>query len=100
MARLEERTAVYTYEQRPRELPDEYTRLVRANGAAWAYLQAAVPSYRRAVAWWVVSPKREETRVRRVRRVIEDSAAGRPVPPFLPRAAPHARPKPGRRRFP
>ena len=99
-ARREERTAIYTYEQRPRELPPEYAQLVRANRAAWAYFQAAAPSYRKAVAWWVVSAKREETRLRRVRQLVADSAAGRPVPPFLSRIAPHARPKAARKQRP
>jgi uncharacterized protein YdeI (YjbR/CyaY-like superfamily) len=98
-ARREERTAIYTYEQRPRELPPEYAQLVRADRAAWAYFQAATPSYRKAVAWWVVSAKQEETRLRRVRQLVADSAAGRPVPPFVPRLSPHARPKAARRRL-
>ena len=99
-ARREERTAIYTYEQRPRELPPEYAELVRANRAAWTHFQAATPSYRKAVAWWVLSAKQEETRARRVRQLVESCAAGRPVPPFVPRVAPHARLKAARRKRP
>ena len=97
-ARREERTATYTYEQRPRELPAEYARLLRANRAAWDWFQAATPSYRKAVAWWIVSAKQEPTRQRRIQQLIADSAAGRPVPPFVPRIAPHALVKTARRK--
>jgi hypothetical protein len=40
------------------------------------------PSYRQAVIRWVMTAKKEETRERRLRRLIEDSAAGRRIPPF------------------
>ena len=49
----------------------------RANERAWEFFQAQPRSYRRPALWWVVSAKREETRARRLRTLIEDSASGR-----------------------
>ena len=63
-------------------LPAEYEARLRANGAAWEYFQAARPSYRKQVIWWVVSAKREETRLRRLGILMESSARGEVIPPL------------------
>ena len=77
-ARSDDRSAIYSYEQRRevRLAPDQ-EREFRANQRAWEFFQAQRPSYRRPALWWVVSAKREETRARRLRTLIEDSANGR-----------------------
>jgi uncharacterized protein YdeI (YjbR/CyaY-like superfamily) len=81
--RSPERTATYSYEQRAAAALDpEQERRLRADAAAWAFFQAQPPWYRRAATWWVVSAKREETRERRLARLIEDSAAARPIGPL------------------
>jgi len=84
--RREDRTAIYSYEQRHLaafEPADE--RRFRSNRKAWSFWQAQAPSYRNRATHWVMSAKREETRDRRLAMLIEDSAAGRPVPPLTPR---------------
>ena len=63
-------------------LPPEYEARIRANAAAWEYFQAARPSYRKQVTWWVVSAKREDTRLRRLGILIESSAEGDVIPPL------------------
>lgn len=78
-ARTPERTAVYSHEQR-NELTAEQAASLAANPAAQAFWDAATPSYRRTVANWVQTAKREQTRVDRLATLIEDSAAGRLVP--------------------
>jgi len=75
--RKENRSGIYSYEQRSDTLPDPYGKTLRANKAAWDFLQAQPPSYRKTVGWWVVSAKREETRLKRLATLIEDSAQGR-----------------------
>jgi uncharacterized protein YdeI (YjbR/CyaY-like superfamily) len=85
--RREAKTGVYSYEQREAaELPAEYEERLRSNGRAWDYWTSRPPSYRKAAVWWVVSAKREETRERRLARLIEDSENGRTVPPLTPPA--------------
>lgn len=81
-ARSEERSAVYTYEQRKAELEGPYAKRLRANKDAWEFFRAQTASYRKAVSWWVTSAKREETRQRRLAQLMEDSARGRTVPQY------------------
>jgi uncharacterized protein YdeI (YjbR/CyaY-like superfamily) len=78
-ARTADRTGVYSYENRPADLPVEYRRRLEANGRALSWWQAQTPSYRRAATWWVVSAKREATRERRMATLITDCAAGRMI---------------------
>ena len=61
-------------------LPAEYEARIRANAAAWEHFQAARPSYRKQVTWWVVSAKREDTRLCRLGILIESCAKGDVIP--------------------
>ena len=80
--RTDERSAIYSYEQRKAaRLDPAAERTFRANKKAWTFFQAQAPSYQRTAIWWVVSAKREETRQRRVATLIGDSARGRVVGP-------------------
>jgi uncharacterized protein YdeI (YjbR/CyaY-like superfamily) len=84
-ARGDDRTAIYSYEQRhAATLDDEQERRFRAAAEAWEWFQARPPSYRRAAIHWVTSAKRPETRERRLQTLIEDCAAGRNVKPLRP----------------
>jgi uncharacterized protein YdeI (YjbR/CyaY-like superfamily) len=78
-----DRSAIHSYEQRQAaSLTGEYERRFRANKEAWGFFGAQPPWYRRAAIHWVMSAKREETRVRRLGRLIEDSQNGRRIPPL------------------
>ena len=85
-ARSDDRSAIYAYEQRhaAKLAPDE-EREFRANERAWEFFQAQPPWYRKNTLWWVVSAKREETRARRLRTLIEDSTNGRRLRRLTPR---------------
>jgi len=78
-ARVEDRTAIYSYEQRRAELEGPYADRMRRNPRAWEFFHTQPPGYRRAAAWWVTSAKKEETRLRRLATLIEDSAHGRTI---------------------
>lgn len=81
--RVTDRSRIYSYEQRDAaRLDDAQEKLFRANRKAWDYFQTAPPSYRKAAIWWVVSAKAEETRLRRLTKLIDDSERGRTVPPL------------------
>jgi uncharacterized protein YdeI (YjbR/CyaY-like superfamily) len=88
-ARDEKRSGMYSFERRIESLPTPLLRRLRAHRAAHAYFETCAPWYRRAVASWVSSAKREETRERRFAILLSDCAAGRPI-------APLRRPKPTR----
>lgn len=90
--RRDERTAVYSYEQRHEATFDAASEAqFRANEEAWAFFSARPPSYRQAAIRWVMNAKKEETRQRRLETLIADSAAGRTIkeltPPSKRRAA-------------
>jgi uncharacterized protein YdeI (YjbR/CyaY-like superfamily) len=74
--RTDAKTGVYSFE-RESELSPEYEARLRANRAAAEYFDSRPPWYRRTAVHLVMSAKREETRLRRLNRLIEDSAAGR-----------------------
>ena len=80
-ARSEERSAVYSFEQKePAVLTEAYEREFRANEAAWAFFEAQAAWYRKAAIHLVMSAKKEETRRKRLAQLIEDSSAGWTVP--------------------
>jgi uncharacterized protein YdeI (YjbR/CyaY-like superfamily) len=80
-----ERSAVYAYEQRrAARLSLDHQRRFGRSAAAWEFFRAQAPSYQRTAAWWVVSAKQEETRLRRLERLIEVSAAGRRLDALAP----------------
>ena len=77
----EKRSAIYSYEQRKRaKLPAAYEREFRINPDAWAFFHAQPPGYRRICSWWVISAKKEETRLKRLATLIEHSRHRRKIP--------------------
>ena len=79
-ARTPERTGVYSFERlEAAKLTKAQEKTLRANRKAAAFFDAQPPGYRKVVTHWVVSAKREETRERRLQRLIADSAAGRRI---------------------
>jgi uncharacterized protein YdeI (YjbR/CyaY-like superfamily) len=75
--RKENRSGIYSYEQRSPALPDSYEKALKANKAAWDFFEAQPPSYRKTAFWWVVSAKKEETRLKRLEKLIEYAAGGK-----------------------
>ena len=71
--RKEAKTGIYAYETQPASLTEDEEKLFRANDAAWRFFESQPPSYQRVCIWWVVSPKQEATRKKRLAMLIEDS---------------------------
>jgi uncharacterized protein YdeI (YjbR/CyaY-like superfamily) len=78
-ARRENRSGIYSYEQRPVELPEPYASALARHARAAAFLAAQPPSYRKLATWWVLSARKEETRASRLDKLIEASLAGKRV---------------------
>lgn len=79
-ARADERSAVYSYEQRrAAKLDDNFEARFRSNRKAWEHFQSRPPSYRRAAIHWVTSAKKPQTRDRRLAALIERSGQGKTV---------------------
>ncbi|HYN10344.1 MAG TPA: YdeI/OmpD-associated family protein [Vicinamibacterales bacterium] len=78
--RTKKKTAIYSFEQRKEvKLPAAYARRFKENPDAWRFFSGHAPWYQRTTTWWVISAKREETRLRRLATLIADSAAGRRI---------------------
>ena len=82
-AREENRSGIYSYEQRSPELPDQYAKKLKKSSGAWKFFQAQPPTYKKAASWWVISAKKEETRHKRLEQLIEHSARGQRIPQFV-----------------
>lgn len=77
-ARTGEKSGVYAYEQQaPPTLSPGYAKQLKANKQAWAFFQAQAPWYQRTAIHWVMSAKKEETRLKRLATLLEDSGSGR-----------------------
>jgi len=73
-ARIENKSGIYSYEQRSTELQQPYAKLLKKNKAAWNFFGTQSPSYRKMVGWWIISAKKEETRMARLTKLISESA--------------------------
>jgi uncharacterized protein YdeI (YjbR/CyaY-like superfamily) len=73
----ENKSGIYSYEQRPVTLPEPYRRALAAHRRAAEFFEAQPPSYRKLVTWWVVSAKKEETRQSRLDRLVAACNAGK-----------------------
>jgi len=76
-ARIENKSGIYSYEQRTTELEESHATHLKKNKAAWNFFQIQPPSYRKMISWWIVSAKKEETRMARLAKLISESAKGK-----------------------
>ena len=73
-ARLENKSGIYSYEQRRDQLEEPYAGLLKKNRAAWTFFEAQPPGYRKVLGWWIVSAKQEATRLSRLKTLIDACA--------------------------
>jgi uncharacterized protein YdeI (YjbR/CyaY-like superfamily) len=85
--REKQRTGIYAFEQKRPGLSAKFKKLFRANRRAWGFFAKQAPWYQRTAGYWVSSAKREETRVRRLAKLIEVSANGRRLDQLTPTKA-------------
>ena len=78
-ARREDRSRVYSYEQRFAELPEPYLGSLKVNPSAWAFFQAQSPSYRKSMSHWITSARQEATRLKRLAKLVDASRHGQRV---------------------
>jgi uncharacterized protein YdeI (YjbR/CyaY-like superfamily) len=73
-ARDPAKCAIYSYEQVSSELPSPYCDVIRKNTQAWAFFQAQPPGYRKIITRYIMSARKEETRMARASKVAGLSA--------------------------
>lgn len=64
----------YSYEQRSKGLSRELEAEFKERKGAWKFFSAQPPGYQRAITFWVMHAKREDTQRKRLARLIEVSA--------------------------
>ncbi len=72
----------YSFETRPSRLSTAFERLLHANLQARAFFEAQPPWYRRTSAFWVMSARKEATRERRFRTLLDCCQRRRTIPPL------------------
>ena len=76
-ARLENKSGIYAYEQRRDRLEEPYAGLLKKNKKAWTFFEAQPPYQRKRLSWWIISAKKEETRLARLKILIDASEKGK-----------------------
>jgi len=74
-ARTSAYRAGYTYENENADFDDSRLQTFRRNNAAWTHFEAQPAGYRKKAIWWVMSAKRDESKDRRLAKLITASAA-------------------------
>jgi uncharacterized protein YdeI (YjbR/CyaY-like superfamily) len=76
--RTEAKSEIYAYENRKSAILDkELEKLFRRETNAWRFINDQPPGYRQTLIWWIIGAKRDETRKKRLQRVIDSSKAGK-----------------------
>lgn len=69
-----------SFEQDSVELKKVYRDQIKENEKAWTFFQELAPGYTRTSVHWVMSAKREDTRLRRLKILIESCEKGEKIP--------------------
>lgn len=76
-----DKSAIYAYEQRKSaKLPRLFEKQFRKNSNAWKFFRSQPPWYRRTSTYWVISAKKEETRLKRIAILIDCSVQKKNIP--------------------
>jgi uncharacterized protein YdeI (YjbR/CyaY-like superfamily) len=75
-SRNAQKTAQYSYEREQSKLTPDLESTLRGDSKAAAFFDAQPPGYRKIIAHWIMSAKQDETRARRMAKLIEHSARG------------------------
>jgi uncharacterized protein YdeI (YjbR/CyaY-like superfamily) len=63
----------YSYEREIRTLDQSYFTIFKTHSDAWSFFISQAPSYQKVANYWIMSAKKEETRLRRLNILIGDS---------------------------
>lgn len=76
-----DRSAIYAYEQRKAaKLPLEFEKHFRKQADAWKFFQSQPPWYQRTSSYWVISAKKQATRIKRLGSLIDCCARKQKIP--------------------
>lgn len=75
--RTESKSKIYAFENDEVQFSPEFEKLFKANKIAWEYYQSLAPSHRKPSSNWVMSAKKQETKLKRLYKLIANSEAGK-----------------------
>jgi len=75
--RTDAKSGIYSYERVSAEFAKPLERKFRANRKAWSFFQVQPPYYRKIMTGWVNGAKQEETRLRRLDKLMAACESGR-----------------------
>ena len=77
--RKNDKSNLYSYENKPENLPPEFVQLFGENKDAWEFFSNQSLSYRRTVYFWILDAKQNATRLSRLKKVIGESALNKRI---------------------
>lgn len=78
--RKESKTQLYAFEQKPQSLPLPFQNKFKETPIAWDYFNTLSPSVKKQCIWWIISAKREATKLKRLQTLIYHSEKKRKNP--------------------
>ncbi|MBC7899122.1 MAG: YdeI/OmpD-associated family protein [Saprospiraceae bacterium] len=77
--RDENRSSIYSYENKPMELGPEFEKLFKADVKAWEFFNKQAPSYVRTCIFSIMTAKQEKTKLSRLEKLIAASRDGKRI---------------------
>jgi uncharacterized protein YdeI (YjbR/CyaY-like superfamily) len=71
--RREDKSAIYSYENKPLELSAKFEKSFRANEKAWEFFEKQANWYKKQMVNWVMTARQEATRERRLEKLMSES---------------------------
>lgn len=71
--RKEDKSEVYSYENKPTDFPTKFEKIFRKNEKAWAFFNKQPNGYKRTIMYWILSAKQEKTQLSRLEKLIIES---------------------------
>ena len=75
--RKEDKSKIYSDENKPERLADELEKEFITHKTAWEFFKMQAPSYQKTAYYWVMSAKQEATKLSRLGKLINSSEAGK-----------------------
>jgi uncharacterized protein YdeI (YjbR/CyaY-like superfamily) len=80
-ARNEKKSGIYSYEKRnSARFTRKQEKQFRANKTAWDFFRSQPPWYQKVCTYWLISAKKEETKLKRLSLLIDHSKHKRTLP--------------------
>jgi Uncharacterized protein conserved in bacteria len=71
--RVIDKTRLYSYENKPQQLPAGLEKKLKANKIAWQFFFSQSASYQRTVYFWILSARQDKTQLNRLEKLIAAS---------------------------